>query len=37
MGRLTGTEGRKASVATTLYGYDGQPIAYATAIWVAID
>jgi hypothetical protein len=36
MGRLLSSEGRKASVATTLYGSDGQPLARSRAVWIAI-
>jgi hypothetical protein len=36
MGRLLSSEGRKASVATTLYGSDGEPLARSSAVWIAI-
>lgn len=36
MGRLLDIEGRKASVATSLYGSDGRAIAYSRATWIAI-
>jgi hypothetical protein len=35
-GALLGTEGRKAHVATTLYGPDGTVLAVAKATWIAV-
>jgi hypothetical protein len=36
-GALLGTDGRKAHVATTLYGSDGTVLAVARATWIAVD
>ena len=36
MGRLLGSEGRKAMVATTLYSPAGELLAHAQATWIAI-
>ena len=36
MGRLTGVEGRKASVITTMYGGDGAQVAHARATWISL-
>ena len=36
MGQLLSAEGRKASVATTLYGPAGTPLARSRATWIAI-
>ena len=36
MGQLLSSEGRKATVAVTLYGGDGAPLAHSRATWIAI-
>ncbi len=36
MGRLLSSEGRKAQVATVLYGPDGDRLAWSSATWIAI-
>jgi hypothetical protein len=36
MGALTGEDGRKAFVTTTVYGGDGTPLAHAHAVWIAL-
>ncbi len=36
MGSLTGVEGRKASVITTMYGGDGAQVAHARATWISL-
>lgn len=36
MGRLLSSEGRKAEVATTLFGPDGSALAWSRATWIAI-
>jgi hypothetical protein len=36
MGTMAGEDGRKAFTLTTLYDEGGQPLACATATWVAL-
>jgi hypothetical protein len=36
MGQRLTSEGRKATVATTLYGPSGDPLARSLATWIAI-
>ena len=37
VGRLLRTEGRKRFSATALYDADGEPVAWAEAIWITVD
>ena len=37
LGRRLRTEGRKTFTASTLYGPDGELLAAATAVWIAVD
>jgi hypothetical protein len=37
MGRHLRNDGRKTFTACTLYGPDGEAVAHAEAIWIAVD
>ena len=37
LGRHIKTEGRKTQTTSTLYGPDGQRLAQADAVWIAVD